>query len=176
MRYGEDADPPRRIRKVEDFHAQEVMLRAAIMEEYKSVFNVASMLADELAKLAPDHPYVYVAKFEGMLGRFEMKPKESDAIPIEEQSPSVQTMYEGGVLPVSCPEWDINTGAGAILDSKAPSVGDSVAQGGGSPDAQADGDGGSSYRSGGIEQISFGWGSGEALAGGSVSGVGESSE
>ena len=174
MRYGEDADPPRRVRKVEDLHAQEVMLRGAIIEEFRSVFNLASLFADALATVVPDHPYVAVARFEGMLGRFEIK--EINAIPIEVVTPSVQSLHESGLLQVPVPEWHTDTGAGAVLDPNAVGVGDSVAQGSGSSDAQADGDGGSSHRSGGGEQISFGWGSGEVLASGSVSGVGESSE
>ena len=174
MRYGEDADPPRRVRKIEDLHAQEVMLRGAIIEEFRAVFNLASLFADALAVVVPDHPYVAVARFEGMLGRFEIK--EINAIPIEVVPPSVPPVHEGGVLPVSEPEWHTDTGAGAILDPNAVGVGDSVAQGSRGPHEEGLGDGGSNHRSGRGEQISFGWGSGEALAGGGVSGVGESSE
>lgn len=78
MQYGEDV-PPRRVKKVEDLHAQEVMLRGALIEEFRAVFNLASLFADALAVVVPDHPYIAVARFEGMLGRFEIKPKESDA-------------------------------------------------------------------------------------------------
>jgi len=174
MRYGEDSDPPRRVRKIEDLHAQEVLLRGAIIEEFRAVFNLASLFADALAVVVPDHPYIAVARYEGMLGNFEIK--EKNEIPVEVVTPSVPSVHEGGLLPVSVPKWHTDTGAGSVHDPKASSVGDSVAQGSRGPHEEGLGDGGSNHRSGRGEQISFGWGSGEALAGGGVSGVGESSK
>lgn len=174
MHYGEDSDPPRRVRKIEDIHVQEVMLRAAIMEEFKATFNIASLFADALHKVAPDHPLIHVAKFEGMLGRFELK--EINEILEQKQSPSVQTVHESGILSVPESQRDSDTGAGYVFDGEAPSTGDSVAQGSGSPDAQADGDGSSLDSDRGSEQIPISWGSGEVLADGSVPSVGESSE
>jgi len=174
MRYGEDSDPPRRIRKVEDLHAQEVLLRGAIIEEFRAVFNLASLFADALSTVVPDHPYVAIARVEGMLGHFEIK--EKNEIPIEVEPSGVPPVHESGVLSVPVPERDTDSGAGHVHDPKASGFGDRVAQGSRGPDAQADGDGGSNHRSGGGEQISFGWGSGEELADWGVPSVGEVSE
>lgn len=165
LHYGDDTPPPR-IRKVEDLHAKEVLVRGAIIDEFRAVFNLASYFADVIFKLDPNHIAVTIASAEGMLGRF-------DALYKQEQSPSVSAMPEGGVLSVPVPERDPDSGSGAGEDGEAPSSGDSMAQGCGTLDAWEDGAGsrGSSNRGG--EQLSLFGDGGEAVATGSEPSVGE---
>lgn len=66
--YGEDIPP--RVEKFEDLHAREVWLKNQIIDEFRAVFNIACVFADELKRVDPENRFVKIAQLEGMLGRF----------------------------------------------------------------------------------------------------------
>lgn len=70
--YGDDVPP--RLQVVEDLHARDVWIQGEILKEFKAVFNIASAIAEELQRVAPDNPFVGIARLEGMLGRFDVQP------------------------------------------------------------------------------------------------------
>ena len=171
--YGEDCPPPR-AQRVEDLYAQEILLRSAIMEEFRATFNIACALADALYSEAPNHPFIDFARAEGMLGTFELKEKDEIHKPVE--SSSVQGLFESGLLSLSVSERDADAGAGTVLSSEAPEPRDLFSQSGGSPDAQADGYGCSAScacRSGEIPLVG---GCREELAPSGVPSLGEGGE